>query len=118
MAYRMFMPKKGISVTLRDDNLLWLQSRTLAIKGRSLSETLDDLVTAARTSGQVPASAMRSVAGTVDIATDDPGLDKADEYLRGLVSSSLSRPVLVREEARPYQASGRGGRRTKDRRRG
>jgi hypothetical protein len=118
MAYRMFMPKRGISVTLQDDNLLWLRGRTLAIKGRSLSETLDDLVTAVRTSGQVPASATRSVAGTVDIATDDPGLDKSDEYVQGLVSSSLSRPVLVREEAPPYRASVRGGRKTRNRRRG
>jgi hypothetical protein len=47
----MFMPKKGISVTLQDDNLLWLKGRTVAVKGRSLSETLDDLVTAARTGG-------------------------------------------------------------------
>lgn len=114
----MFMPKKGISVTLQDDNLLWLKSRTVAVKGRSLSETLDDLVTAARNGGNVPALAMRSVAGTVDIATDDPGLDMADEYLQDLVRSSLSRPVLVREEPRPYRASVRGGRGTKGRRRG
>jgi hypothetical protein len=112
------MPKKGISVTLQDDNLLWLKSRTLVVKGRSLSETLDDLVTAARTSGQVPASAIRSVAGTVDIAIDDPDLDKADEYLQGLVRASLSRPVLVREEAPPYRASARSAKGARGRRRG
>jgi len=107
----MFMPKKGISVTLREDNLLWLKTRTVAAKGRSLSETLDDLVTAARTSGKVPTSAIRSVRGTVDIASDDPGLDRADDYLQGLVDSSLSRPFLVRETSPPYPAPSRRGRR-------
>lgn len=110
MAYRMFMPKKGISVTLRDDNLLWLKGRTLAVKGRSLSETLDDLVTAARTGGDVPATAIRSVVGTVDIAADDPGLDHADEYLRGLVSASLARPVMVRKEPPEYRTRSKAGR--------
>lgn len=101
MAYRMFMPKRGISVTLDTENLIWLKSRTLATKGRSLSETLDDLVTTARTSGAVPAAAVRTVRGTVDIATDDLGLDRADEYVRQLVGSSLARPFLVREEPAP-----------------
>jgi len=101
------MPKRGISVTLQDDNLLWLKSRTVALKGRSLSETLDDLVTAARTSGDVPGTTIRSVVGTVDIAADDPGLEKADAYLRGVVSSSVSRPILVREEPPPYDVSGK-----------
>lgn len=84
------MPKRGISVTLEDTNLLWLKSRTLARKGRSLSETLDDLVTTARTSGAAPAGSIRSVVGTADIAGDDPNLDQADAYLRGMVDSSLS----------------------------
>ena len=101
------MPKKGISVTLQDDNLLWLKSRTVALKGRSLSETLDDLVTAARTSGDVPGTTIRSVVGTVDIAADDPNLEKADAYVRDLVSSSVSRPILVREEPPPYDVSGK-----------
>jgi hypothetical protein len=109
----MFMPKKGISVTLQDDNLLWLKSRTVATKGRSLSETLDALVTAARTTGDVPASAVRSVAGTIDIANDDPNLERADEYIRGAVTASLSRPILVREDPPPY-----GARKTKGPRRG
>jgi hypothetical protein len=101
----MFMPKKGISVTLEDDNLLWLKSRTVALKGRSLSETLDDLVTAARTSGEVPVNAIRSVVGTLDIAADDPDLKDADAYLSGLIRSSLSRPFLAREEPPQYDTS-------------
>jgi hypothetical protein len=119
----MFMPKKGISVTLRDDNLLWLKGRTVATKGRSLSETLDDLVTAARTSGGVPAESIRSVVGTVDIADDDPALEKADVYLKSLIETSLSRPFLVREEPPPYRTtptrkSGTTGKRGKYRARG
>ncbi len=101
------MPKTGISVTLQDDNLLWLKSRTVALKGRSLSETLDDLVTAARTSGDVPGTTIRSVVGTVDIAADDQNLERTDVYLRDLVSSSVSRPILVREEPPPYDVSGK-----------
>jgi hypothetical protein len=105
MLYRMFMPKSGISVTLRDENLLWLKSRTVATKGRSLSETLDDLVTAARTSRTVPEAAIRSVVGTVDIAADDPNLERADDYIRDVVTGSLARPFLVREERAAYATS-------------
>ena len=111
MAYRMFMPKKGISVTLRDENLLWLKGRTVAVKGRSLSETLDDLVTAARTGGQIPAAAIRSVVGTADIASDDPSLDRADAHIQSLIGASLSRPVVARETPPRYPARGSRGRR-------
>lgn len=103
-------------MTLRDENLLWLKSRTVATKGRSLSETLDELVTAARTSRDVPAAALRSVVGTVDIAADDPNLERADDHVRGLVSRSLARPVLgrddrpVSETSRPKKAKRRTGR--------
>jgi len=91
------MPKTGVSVTLDDANLLWLKSRTAAMKGKSLSDTLDSLVTAARTGGATPPAAIRSVAGTVDIASDDPNLDSADAYIRQLTDESLSRPIMVRE---------------------
>src|SRR5262245_9963043 len=99
------MPKRGISVTLRDENLLWLKSRTVATKSRSLSETLDELVTAARTSRDVPPAAVRSVVGTVDIAADDPNLERADDYIRDVVTGSLARPFLVREEPAAYATS-------------
>jgi hypothetical protein len=99
------MPKTGISITIEEANLLWLKSRTLARKGRSLSETLDDLVTAARTGGPTDAAAVRSVQNTVDIADDDPDLERADDYLGGLVNSSLSKPFLARERP-PVSAAG------------
>jgi len=98
------MPKVGVSVTLDDANLLWLKSRTMATKARSLSETLDLLVTAARTGGPTPPAAIRSVFGTVDIADDDPNLEGADAYVRKLTDASLSRPVTVRESPPPYRA--------------
>ncbi len=92
------MPKKPLSVTLEEDNLLWLKGRVAASGRRSLSEALDEIVTAARTGGH-GASASRSVVGTVDIADVDPGLDGADDYLRTMFEASLTRPVLVREDS-------------------
>ena len=92
-------------MTLQETNLLWLKSRTLAIKGRSLSETLDDLVTAARTNA-TPAAAIRSVVGTVDVSAFDPDLNEADAYLQSYVNASLARPFLARE-APPARSRGR-----------
>ena len=105
------MPKRGISVTLSDDNLLWLKARTKSAKARSLSETLDGLITEARLSGRVPESLVRSVVGTVDVAEDDPNLERADSYIRDLFSSSTGRPVLARERRTRYAATPRGRRR-------
>ena len=90
------MPKRGVSVTLRDENLLWLKSRTVATKGRSLSETLDELVTAARTSRDVPAAAVRSVVGTVDIAADGIASVAA---LGTMLRARAARPGLVAGDA-------------------
>lgn len=109
--YRVFMPKRGISVTLGDDNLLWLKARTRAAKARSLSETLDGLVTEARLAGRIPESLVRSVVGTVDVAEDDPNLERADSYIRDLFSASTGRPVLARERRPRYSGAPRGRRR-------
>lgn len=105
------MPKRGISVTLSDDNLLWLKARTQAAKSRSLSETLDGLVTEARLTGRIPDALVRSVVGTVDVAEDDPNLERADRHIRDLFSSSTGRPVLARERRARYSTSPRGRRR-------
>jgi hypothetical protein len=106
----MFMPKSGISVTLSDNNLLWLRSRTQAAKARSLSQTLDALVTEARLGGRVPEASIRSVKGTVDIAADDPALERADLYVRDLFTASTGRPVVARERLAPH-GTARGRRR-------
>jgi hypothetical protein len=101
--YRMFMQKKPISVTLEAGNLLWLKGRTATMKRRSVSETLDALIADARQAGG-SASGMeaRSVAGTVDISGDDPMLARAKGFIGDMFEASLSRPVVVREEASPY----------------
>jgi hypothetical protein len=92
----MFMPKKPLSVTLEESNVLWLKGRAAATKRRSLSEALDEVITAARTGGH-GAEVARSVVGTIDIAAEDPELGQADAYLQGMFAASLGRPFLARE---------------------
>jgi hypothetical protein len=92
----MFMPKQPLSVTLDEANLLWLKGRAARRKKRSLSDALDEILTEARGGGR-GGDAPRSVVGTVDIAEDDPHLERADVMIRSLVNESLSRPVIARE---------------------
>jgi hypothetical protein len=97
----MFMPKQPVSVTLDRDNLLWLRGRMIGGKRKSLSEALDALVTEARRSGRL-SSSIRSVVGTIDIAPDDPLLERADAILRTEFDASFARPILVREVPSTY----------------
>ena len=87
------MAKSAVSVTLSDDNLSWLRGRKMALKARSLSETLDSMVTRARRGGDGALTAARSVVGTIDIADEDPELEDADRFVRQLVDGSLARPA-------------------------
>ena len=73
------MAKQAISVTLDADNLTWLKGRASAAGVRSVSELLDQLVSAARSSGRIGPS--RSVVGTIDLASSDPWLETADETI-------------------------------------
>ena len=68
------MAKQAISVTLEADNLTWLKGRAGAAGVRSVSELLDQLVTAARESGG--AGHATSVVGTIDIDPGDPMLER------------------------------------------
>jgi hypothetical protein len=106
----MIMPKSAVSVTLDRDNLLWLETRVRARRARSLSQALDDVITAARAEQSPGAS--RSVAGTIAIATGDPGLDRADKAVRRLFSAALGgngADVQGRPRRRtPRPRSGRG----------
>jgi hypothetical protein len=104
----MFMPKQPVSVTLDRDNLLWLRGRMAGRKRRSLSDALDEVITAARLGGP-GANAIRSVVGTIDIASDDRLLDRADAYVRSEFERSLARPRLARESG-PAPTPGRGRR--------
>ena len=94
----------ALSITLRSDNLLWLRGRTKATGSRSVSETLDTLISAARAGGPSHPGMARSVAGTIDVAADDPNLERADAHIRDLFATSLAQPVLVREQSASYSS--------------
>jgi hypothetical protein len=108
------MAKKPVSLTLDETNLLWLRGRTTALGRGSLSETVDRLITEARAGRLGTPSAARSVVGTIDIAEDDPTLERADAVMSELFARSISRPLRVRETRATHSPSLRG----KPRRRG
>ena len=95
------MAKHAISVTLHSDNLTWLKARVGAVGARSVSELLDQLVTAARESGA--GGRTTSVVGTIDIDPGDPLLEHADEAIGALFEASLGRPLMVKATAPPYK---------------
>ena len=69
---------------------------------------LDRLVGEARQAGWADPAAVRSVVGSVDLPADDPDLQQADAYIRGLFAESAAQPILVRERgprARPGKRS-------------
>lgn len=78
------MPKRAISVTLRDDNLVWLRGQSRAARHRSVSETLDRLVADARAGGRASGAPSRSVKSTIRILGNDPSLARADAVVRAL----------------------------------
>ena len=96
MVYRMFM-RKAISITLSEDNLLWLRGQAARSARGSVSELLDRLVAEARHGGRTDPAAVRSVVGTIDLPDDDPDLAGADGYIRTMFSASLREPLVVRE---------------------
>ena len=103
------MSKQAISVTLETENLTWLKGRVGAVGLRSISELLDQIVSAARASGLGGPS--RSVVGTVDIDAGDPLLAHADAAIRALFDASLRGPRMVDEAAARYRAANRNRRR-------
>ena len=82
------MPRRALSITLDVDNIAWVKGRAGAA-GESVSEMIDQLVTAAR-QGQCAAQA-RSVVGTIDVHASDPRLDKADAAVRAVFDASLGK---------------------------
>ncbi len=95
------MPKTPISVTLDEENLLWLKGRAVKARG-SLSAVLDDLVAQARAGRLSTPAAARSVVRTIDLPPDDPELDGADEVVRALFDRSTARPLLAKDTPPPY----------------
>jgi len=58
---------------------------------------------------RLESNAIRSVAGTIDLPEDDPDLEQADAYVKGIVDRSIRRPMAVRE--RPPRGARKLGRR-------
>lgn len=101
------MSKKAVSLTLDEGNLLWLRGRGY---GRgNLSAAVDDLITEARTGRLGETMAVRTVVGSIDLAADDPLLERADAAIRDLFTASVSRPMRVREPGSSYRPSRPGG---------
>jgi hypothetical protein len=96
--------RKAISVTLAEDNLLWLRGQAARTSKGSVSEVLDRIVGEARAGGRTDPSAVRSVVGTIDLPDDDPDLAQADADVRSIFAASARRPILVRE--RPSRKAG------------
>jgi hypothetical protein len=104
------MPKAAISVTLERDNLTWLSARTRATRARSLSQTLDDLITAART-GRSTEPVSRSIVGAMTISPVDPDLRDADAAVRAWFDASLHRTAASLARDRQPRRVRRGRRR-------
>lgn len=100
---------KAVSITLSEDNLLWLRGQAARSAKRSVSALLDQLVSEARAAGRSAPEAVRSVAGTIDLPEDDPNLEGADAYVRSLFAVSARQPLLVRERTtKPRRKRTRG----------
>jgi hypothetical protein len=82
--------KRPVSVTLDEDNLLWLKGQAAATTRGNVSEVLDRLIARARSGGGADA-AIRSVVGTIDLPSDT-ALAEAGAYVQSLFDRSLSRP--------------------------
>jgi hypothetical protein len=100
--------KRAISITIGEDNLLWLKGQAGAGASGSVSEVIDRLVGEARSGGRTAAAAVRSVVGSVDLPQDDEDLAGADTYIRTVFDRSLARPMAVRERP-PARKPGRRG---------
>jgi hypothetical protein len=98
------MPRHPISVTLDAGNATWLKGRAGAL-GTSVSQVLDQIVTAARRGGRI--GAVRSVVGTVDVDSTDPWLENADVRVREVFEASLGRPFVAHEKRVKYTRPGK-----------
>src|SRR6187399_1921380 len=97
------MGKKALSLTLGEENVLWLKGRAVH-GGGNLSAALDQLISEARAGRIGTPPPARSVVGTIDLAADDPELTGADEAIRGMFAGSLSRPFVARDSSPAHGA--------------
>jgi hypothetical protein len=98
------MRKKAVSLTLGEDNLLWLKGRAAHQHG-NLSAAVDQLIADARAGRVGRSTPPRSVVGTIDLPADDPELKGADKTIQDLFAASLARPSVVRESGPTYGAA-------------
>jgi ribosomal protein L17 len=100
------MNKIAVSVTLAAENLAWLRARTRKARARSLSETLDRLIEAAR-AAQANTSPSRSVVGLLRVPESDPELAAADDAVAALfagrrATARAGRPAARRSRTAPH----------------
>jgi hypothetical protein len=96
------MAKKAVSVTLDENNVLWLKGRARLSSGGTLSQTLDQLITQART-GRVLPGRPPSVVGLVDLS-DDPDLSKAEATVKQFWDQRHDGFAVHEEPPRPRNA--------------
>jgi hypothetical protein len=89
--------KRAVSVTLADENLLWLKGQAAATTGGNVSEVIDRLVQKARRNGTADA-AVRSVVGTIDLPSE-AALEDAGAYVRALFERSRRAPLQINARA-------------------
>ena len=102
------MPKKAVSITLDESNLLWLKGRARVRAGGSLSEAVDQLIAEARAGTLGAAEPPRSVVGTIEVP-DDAVLTAASVDLGSVFTATLDRPVFM-EETRAAMRSAKSSR--------
>ncbi len=90
------MPKKALSVTLDQANVVWLKGRA-RLAGGNVSDALDKLVTHARAGRGALAAVNSSVVGMVNLS-DDPSLTNAAAAVRDGFAEYLSRQFEVHED--------------------
>lgn len=100
--------KRAISVTIDEDNLLWLKGQAGASASGSVSEVVDRLIGEARAGGRTDAAAVRSVVGSIDLPRDDEDLAGAEAYVRTIFERSLARPMAVRDRPPVRKTKRRG----------
>jgi hypothetical protein len=94
------MPKKAMSVTLDEMNVLWLKARARMSKNNNVSEELDRLITNARF-GKGGPPAVTTAVGMVDLS-DDPNLEKADAAVKQYWDEWLAGASVLNEDSPGY----------------
>ena len=102
--------RKAISITLSEDNLLWLRGQAAQTMKGSVSELLDKIVSQTRSAGWSEPMAVKSVINTIDLPEDDPNLEQADAYIRSAFAASARQPMRVRERPAGKKAAAKARR--------